>query len=104
MELCKLRDVTLIKPQVMTILLGLLVKELLCQSNLRSDCSDIAHNTSGVIFYSTPHRGSALANISNRGSRIFFPTVEVQELSQGRSKPRGTLCTGIILKTYHKCL
>ncbi|XP_061189632.1 uncharacterized protein LOC133197554 [Saccostrea echinata] len=61
---------------------GLLVKEVLSQSNLHPDCSDIVHNTSGVIFYSTPHRGSALANISNRGSRIFSPTVEVQELSQ----------------------
>ncbi|XP_048746791.2 protein SERAC1-like [Ostrea edulis] len=61
---------------------GLLVKELLHQNNLRSDCSDIVRNTSGIIFYSTPHRGSALANISNRGSRIFSPTVEVQELGQ----------------------
>lgn len=61
---------------------GLLVKELLCQSDQKPDYSDIVDNTSGVIFYSTPHRGSALANISSKGSRIFSPTVEVQELSQ----------------------
>ncbi|XP_062600603.1 TBC1 domain family member 2B-like, partial [Saccostrea cucullata] len=64
---------------------GLLVKKVLCQSNLSPDCSDIVRNTSGIIFYSTPHRGSALANISNRGSRIFSPTVEVQELSQEKA-------------------
>lgn len=66
-------------------LTGLLVKELLCQSDQKPDYSDIVDNTSGVIFYSTPHRGSALANISSRGSRIFSPTVEVQELSQGKT-------------------
>lgn len=65
------------------------MKELLCQSDQKSDYSDIVDNTSGVIFYSTPHRGSALANISSKGSRIFSPTVEVQELSQGKTPQYG---------------
>lgn len=68
---------------------GLLVKELLCQSDQKPDYSDIVDNTSGVIFYSTPHRGSALANISSRGSRILSPTVEVQELSRGKTPQCG---------------
>ena len=39
------------------------------------------HSFAGVIFYGTPHKGSPLANFGNNFFYVFFPTIEVQELS-----------------------
>ena len=34
-----------------------------------------------MVFYGTPHKGSPLANLGNNFFYIWFPTIEVQELS-----------------------
>ena len=34
-----------------------------------------------MIFYGTPHKGSPLANLGTNFFYIWFPTIEVQELS-----------------------
>ena len=40
-------------------------------------------NTIGVLFYSTPHRGSSLAKYSNQAKYMLYPSVEVKELHEG---------------------
>ena len=44
-------------------------------------------NTIGVLFYSTPHRGSSLAKYSNQAKYMLYPSVEVKELNEGLVKP-----------------
>jgi len=43
---------------------------------------NICLNTKGVVFYSTPHSGSKMANLSNAVSLVLWPSVEVQELKE----------------------
>ena len=43
----------------------------------------MCENTKGVLFYSTPHKGSPLAAISSQARHLLLPSVEVEELSQG---------------------
>lgn len=45
--------------------------------------TNMVNNTVGVVFYSVPHRGSTLAQLSNTASYIVAPTVEVQEMGRG---------------------
>lgn len=40
-------------------------------------------NTRGIIFYSTPHLGSRIANINHAIALVLWPSVEVQELREG---------------------
>ncbi|XP_076250470.1 protein SERAC1 isoform X1 [Rhynchophorus ferrugineus] len=63
---------------------GLIVKNILCKAyeSENSILKNICLNTKGVIFYSTPHRGSKLANLSNAVSLVLWPSVEVQELRE----------------------
>merc|ERR1711970_713377 len=61
---------------------GLLVKEILRLAEERREGDPILVNSSGVIFYGTPHKGSPLANHGNNFYYIVFPTIEVQELSE----------------------
>jgi len=60
---------------------GLLVKEILRLAEKRQEDDSILANSCGVIFYGTPHKGSPLANFGNNFFYVFFPTIEVQELS-----------------------
>lgn len=46
-------------------------------------------NTKGVIFYSTPHMGSRIANISQAVALVLWPSVEVQELREGKRDKLG---------------
>lgn len=39
-------------------------------------------NTKGIVFYSTPHLGSALASYSSQARHLLLPSVEVKELCQ----------------------
>ena len=39
-------------------------------------------NTKGIVFYSTPHLGSALASYSSQARHLILPSVEVKELCQ----------------------
>lgn len=41
-------------------------------------------NTKGVVFYSTPHLGSALASYSSQVRHLILPSVEVKELCQSK--------------------
>ena len=41
-------------------------------------------NTKGIVFYSTPHLGSALASYSSQARHLLLPSVEVKELCQSR--------------------
>nr|CAH7741056.1 unnamed protein product [Callosobruchus chinensis] len=67
---------------------GLIVKNILCKAfesendNVRKICS----NTKGVVFYSTPHNGSRLANLSQATALLLWPSVEVQELRENSPK------------------
>ncbi|CAH1994451.1 unnamed protein product [Acanthoscelides obtectus] len=69
---------------------GLIVKNILCKAfeskdeNIKKICS----NTKGVIFYSTPHKGSRLANLSQATALLLWPSVEVQELRENSPKLR----------------
>merc|ERR1719334_468401 len=60
---------------------GLLVKEILRLAEKRDEEDYLLANSCGVIFYGTPHKGSPLANLGTNFFYIWFPTIEVQELS-----------------------
>ena len=40
--------------------------------------------TKGIVFYSTPHLGSALASYSSQARHLLLPSVEVKELCQSK--------------------
>lgn len=67
---------------------GLLVKNILKKAwdsdnvNIRNMCL----NTKAVVFYSTPHTGSRLANFSQATSLVLWPSVEVLELKEDSPK------------------
>lgn len=50
------------------------------------DENDICKNTRGIIFYSTPHRGSRMAALKQATQMLLWPSIEVQELREGESK------------------
>jgi len=61
---------------------GLIIKKMLTEAKESEDESmkKLAENTKGVVFYSTPHEGSKIADMGMMIRHFFFPTVEVQEL------------------------
>lgn len=61
---------------------GLLIKKMLvhAKDSEDEDMKQLAENTKGVVFYSTPHEGSAIAQMNSVVQYFFFPSVEVQEL------------------------
>jgi pimeloyl-ACP methyl ester carboxylesterase len=64
---------------------GLIIKKMLTAADTAGDdkLTELANNTKGVIFYSTPHEGSHIAKLNSIVKYIFFPSVEVQELEFG---------------------
>ncbi|XP_046486906.1 protein SERAC1 isoform X1 [Neodiprion pinetum] len=62
---------------------GLLVKKILVQEWKNNDRNHICKNTRGIIFYSTPHRGSHVAALKQTTQMFVWPSVEVQELREG---------------------
>lgn len=46
---------------------------------------NICMNTKGIVFYSTPHRGSRLANLNQATALLLWPSVEVQELRESKN-------------------
>lgn len=64
---------------------GLILKEiLLCLANYSrasSTSSSILNNTKGIIFYSTPHLGSALAKRATSLSLATWPSKEIKDLA-----------------------
>ncbi|XP_056641518.1 protein SERAC1 isoform X1 [Diorhabda sublineata] len=63
---------------------GLIVKNILCKSfeSQMPAIRNLCLNTKGVIFYSTPHNGSRLANLNQATALLLWPSVEVQELRE----------------------
>ena len=54
------------------------------------DQNDICKNTRGIIFYSTPHRGSRVAALKQATQMVVWPSIEVQELREGILKVYNT--------------
>jgi hypothetical protein len=44
----------------------------------------LCDNTKAVVFYSVPHRGSPVASLSHASQLLLWPSVEVQELREGK--------------------
>ncbi|XP_073238931.1 protein SERAC1-like isoform X2 [Porites lutea] len=61
---------------------GLLIKQLLLDAERNDEFRCMYDNTKGVVFYSTPHLGSALASYSSQARHLILPSVEVKELCQ----------------------
>jgi len=61
---------------------GLIIKKMLvsAQTSGDSELQRFYENTKGVVFYSTPHRGTHIAKMNSVVKYFFFPSVEVQEL------------------------
>lgn len=47
------------------------------------DQNNICKNTRGIVFYSTPHRGSRVAALKQATQMVLWPSIEVQELREG---------------------
>lgn len=47
------------------------------------DKNGMCRNTRGIIFYSTPHRGSRVAALKQTTQMFVWPSIEVQELREG---------------------
>ena len=62
---------------------GLIIKKMLVNAQNSEDqqTRKFAENTKGVVFYSTPHKGSEIANLNMITKYFFSPSVEVQELN-----------------------
>ena len=63
---------------------GLIIKQMLVNSNMDNKCQKLVDRTRGVVFYSTPHLGAPLAGLGNNAKYLMLPSVEVQALSYGR--------------------
>ncbi|XP_076619639.1 protein SERAC1 [Colletes latitarsis] len=61
---------------------GLLVKKMLIDEWKNGDKNNICKNTRGIIFYSTPHRGSRVAVLTQTTQMLVWPSIEVQELRE----------------------
>ncbi|XP_002733941.1 protein SERAC1-like [Saccoglossus kowalevskii] len=60
---------------------GLLVKQMILDAQKMDDFKTLSDKTRGVVFYSTPHKGSPLAAYSQQAKYLLYPSVEVNELS-----------------------
>ncbi|XP_012256701.2 protein SERAC1 [Athalia rosae] len=65
---------------------GLLVKKILVREWKNGDKNNICKSTKGIVFYSTPHRGSRVAALKQTVQMFVWPSVEVQELREGSSQ------------------
>ncbi|XP_033221806.1 protein SERAC1 isoform X2 [Belonocnema kinseyi] len=61
---------------------GLLAKKMLVDEWKNGDKHNICKNTRGIIFYSTPHRGSRIAALNQTTEMLIWPSVEVKELRE----------------------
>jgi len=73
---------------------GLLIKQMLVSaaetSSHSTEHAALVDNTRGVVFYSVPHNGSALADYSTRPSAAYllYPSVEIRDLRAGARATR----------------
>ncbi|XP_068620814.1 protein SERAC1 [Battus philenor] len=62
---------------------GLIVKQLLIDAAERQDnFKNLCEQTRAVLFYSTPHRGSALANMPRAAAAVLWPSHDVKQLQE----------------------
>ncbi|EEB12320.1 ribonuclease p/mrp subunit, putative [Pediculus humanus corporis] len=63
---------------------GLIVKGILsiAHSSSNPQFRSLLDQTKGIIFYSTPHKGSRLAALNTTSQMIVWPSIEVQELRE----------------------
>ncbi|XP_067008615.2 protein SERAC1 isoform X2 [Anabrus simplex] len=63
---------------------GLLVKNTLVKAWKSDDpeLKNMCHSTKGIVFYSVPHKGTPMANLTSATELVVSPTVEVQELRE----------------------
>lgn len=63
---------------------GLIVKQLLVEASeaTGSSLKHIAENTKALIFYSTPHKGSALATMPRAAAAVLWPSSDVKQLQE----------------------
>uniref|UniRef100_A0A665WZQ0 Protein SERAC1 n=1 Tax=Echeneis naucrates TaxID=173247 RepID=A0A665WZQ0_ECHNA len=59
---------------------GLLVKKMLLDASEDPDMQGLIKNTKGIVFYSVPHHGTAMAEYSVNVRYLLFPSIEVREL------------------------
>lgn len=64
---------------------GLIVKQILADAIESNDekIKLLALRTSGIVFFSVPHKGSELANKINSASHIFLPSSDIAQLEKG---------------------
>lgn len=58
---------------------------MLLEASQRPEMSSVINNTRGILFYSVPHHGSRLAEYSVSVRYLLFPSLEVKELSKGKT-------------------
>ncbi|XP_004933205.1 protein SERAC1 [Bombyx mori] len=63
---------------------GLIVKQVLIDSAQSSDdkFKRLSRNTKAVLFYSTPHKGSALATMPRAAAAVLWPSNDVRQLQE----------------------
>ncbi|CAG9137565.1 unnamed protein product [Plutella xylostella] len=63
---------------------GLIVKQLLtCAADDADPCyKKLSENTRAVLFYSTPHRGTALASMPRAAAAFLWPSNDVRQLQR----------------------
>ncbi|XP_058803275.1 protein SERAC1 [Phymastichus coffea] len=61
---------------------GLLMKQMLVEEWKNGDKNSLVKNTRGIVFYSTPHRGSHVAALNQTTQMLVWPSIEVQELRE----------------------
>ncbi|CAK1554783.1 unnamed protein product [Leptosia nina] len=63
---------------------GLIVKQLLIQASESGNLlyKQLCDYTKAIVFYSTPHRGSALATMPRAAAAILWPSQDVQQLQE----------------------
>ncbi|KAK3732111.1 hypothetical protein RRG08_026496 [Elysia crispata] len=65
---------------------GLLIKQILDLGEKDCKYSQLVSQTKGVLFYSVPHKGSALVDVMMYAKYLLFPSVEVQEMITSSEK------------------
>ncbi|CAG4962024.1 unnamed protein product [Parnassius apollo] len=62
---------------------GLIVKQLLIDTSGSEDSfKRLCENTKAVLFYSTPHKGSALAKMPRAAAAVLWPSHDVRQLQE----------------------
>ncbi|CAH0402098.1 unnamed protein product [Chilo suppressalis] len=63
---------------------GLIVKQMLVEASQSKEplFKNLSSNTKAIVFYSTPHKGSALATMPRAAAAVFWPSNDVRQLQE----------------------